>query len=208
MKVLFLNAITLYNTYQVVFAVTYSSNTSVSSDPLRVCVCDSYGVPQCEDDEFVFMHREVYPGETFTIPSVIVGYDYGPTTGVVYAGFLPNEQSFLLIFDLNSQNGHVISNSKQCTSLNFTLFTNHIHENSNVTMYINAVHMDMQTMHEYSLSPPAHCNNRRDCERTTPIFLNITLLQCLVTATFTISFLVAATLSVEWVTSCGTILCG
>ena len=45
-------------------------------------------------------------------------------------------------------------------------------------MYITAMRMDTQTVHEYSLSPPAHCNNRRDCEHTTPVFLYITLRQC------------------------------
>ena len=109
------------------------------------------------------MHREVYPGESFTIPSILVGYDSGPTIGVVYADILPIKQSFIPILDSNSQNGHVISNNMQCTKLSFTLFTNHIPENSNVTMYISAVRMNTKAVHEYSLSYPGFCNNYTQC---------------------------------------------
>ena len=162
-------------------AITYSSNSSVSSDPLRVCVCNSYGIPQCEDDEYIFMHREVYPGESLTLSSVIVGYDYGPTTGVIYANLLPTVQSFIPILDSNSRNGHVISNNKRCTDLSFTLLTNHVPKKSNVTMYITAMRMDTQTVDQYSLSPTAICNKAHvlsDCKHVTPVFLNITVRQC------------------------------
>ena len=94
-----------------------NNDTSVSSDPLRICICDhnSCGRLQCQRDEFESMPQiNVHPGESFNLSSVLVGYDYGPTTGVVYAGVLPTKQSYsnLPTLDSNSKNGHVISNNK------------------------------------------------------------------------------------------------
>ena len=129
-----------------------NNDTSVSSDPLRICICDhnSFGRQQCQCDEF---ESNVHPGESFNLSSVLVGYDYGPTTGVVYADVLPNGQSYsnLQTLDSNSKNGHVISNNKQCTNLSFSLSVsgNFNDTPENVIMYITAVHMDTQTVHKY-----------------------------------------------------------
>ena len=37
--------------------------SSVSSDPTRVCLCDSEGIPQCKNDSYYERYRETYPGE-------------------------------------------------------------------------------------------------------------------------------------------------
>ena len=56
-----------------------------SSDPTRVCLCDDNGVPQCNNNSFIFMDLEIYPGEVFAVSAIVVGGDFGPTIGVVYA---------------------------------------------------------------------------------------------------------------------------
>ena len=70
------------------FHLETSSMSSVSSTPDHVCVCDNSGRPQCSDLSKIFMTRKAYPGETITVPTVIVGGDFGTTIGTVYIGFL------------------------------------------------------------------------------------------------------------------------
>ena len=62
------------------------SNSSVSSDPLRVCLCDNNGKPLCENNSFSYT---MYSGEIFTMPVVLVGKDFGLTTGDLYTNILP-----------------------------------------------------------------------------------------------------------------------
>ena len=149
------------------------SISSVSSDPLRVCLCDSDGVPQCDITHI--MDQQVHPGESFMVPAVLEGWDHNnsATTGVVYAEILPTNNPVNIQFDSNSRNGHVISNSKQCTNLSFSLFTNHTPQNA--TIYITAMRMKTQNVLEYK---PQHCILDFVCAHFTPVFYNITLRPC------------------------------
>ena len=149
------------------------SISSVSSNPLRVCLCDN-GVPQCN---LTHMYQKVHPGESFTVSAVLVGWDYSNsvTTGVVYADILPTNNPVNPQLDSNSQNGHVISNSKQCTNLSFSLdFSTHIPQNT--TMYVTAIQMNTQYVLEYTLQ---NCLYPNDCLHTAPVFFNLTLFPCL-----------------------------
>ena len=76
--------------------------SSVSSDPLGVCICDS--PPHC--GEFIITGK-VHPGETFTVLALLVGWEYGTTTGVVYADFLHTEKSTNMTLHSDT---HVINN--------------------------------------------------------------------------------------------------
>ena len=60
-----------------------SSLSPVSSDPLRVCICNHDNKPQCLKD--AIQGIKVYPGEQFTLPAVVVGADFGATLGPVHA---------------------------------------------------------------------------------------------------------------------------
>ena len=62
--------------------------SSVSSDPIHICICDNEGQPQCRNSSFTNMSKNVYPSEKFTLPVAIVGADYGVTIGIVYANLL------------------------------------------------------------------------------------------------------------------------
>ena len=57
----------------------------VSSAPQRVCLCDSDGKPQCASISYIFINTSVYRGETITLPTCIVGYDFGTTVGMIHA---------------------------------------------------------------------------------------------------------------------------
>ena len=71
---------TITNTSQVGLSV-------VSSDPLRVCLCNGSGQPDC----LILADptpRTVYPGQTINISAVVVGQDFGTVAGSAYAQFL------------------------------------------------------------------------------------------------------------------------
>ena len=118
-----------------------SSISSVSSDPIRVCACDNTGKPRCTSDEYIYMRRAVHPGEMFTIPAVIVGWDYGTTTGVAHADIFTysTNTSHVPILDYHSRSGQVISNNKKCTDVSFTIYA--VHESEDAVMYITTGHM-------------------------------------------------------------------
>ena len=61
--------------------------SAISSQPSRVCVCNSTGRPDCMS-VFYTLPKPVYPGQTVYLPAVVVGQDFGTGTGSVYAQFL------------------------------------------------------------------------------------------------------------------------
>ena len=120
-----------------------SSPSLVSSDPIRVCLCekDSNGktVPQCNR---IVKSQDAYPGEILNILVAVMGWDYemGITNGVVY-------QSTKLEYDeLLHQNDAVSIGGKNCTNVNYTLDLpisfNHSEESITMFMYLTAVKID------------------------------------------------------------------
>ena len=55
--------------------------STVSADVSLVCICNSNGEPQC-GPSIVLINLEAYPGELFSLLVVVVGGDYGTTTGM------------------------------------------------------------------------------------------------------------------------------
>ena len=63
-----------------------NSLSPVSSDPIRVCLCDANGKPQCAELSEIFLKNiTVIPGESIDLSIVVVGQDFGATTRYVYA---------------------------------------------------------------------------------------------------------------------------
>ena len=151
------------------------SISSVSSNPLRVCLCDSDGVPQCN---VTHMYQNGYPGESFTVPAVLVGWDYSnaSTTGVVYAEILSTNNPVNTQLDSNSQNGHVISDSKQCTNLSFSLFSSHTPQNT--TIYVTAIQRNTQYVLDNEDLFQNCIYHIDDCFHIAPVFFDVTLLPC------------------------------
>ncbi len=63
------------------------SQSSVSSFPRRLCVCEN-GDPKCTDIDYIFINKSVTPGEKIPIEVMLVGYDFGGTTGGIFAKVL------------------------------------------------------------------------------------------------------------------------
>ena len=59
----------------------------VSSDPLRVCLCNGSGQPDCLIQVDPTPHT-VYPGQTINISTIVVGQDFGTVAGSAYVQFL------------------------------------------------------------------------------------------------------------------------
>ena len=152
------------------YAFTFSSNvSSISSHPLRACLCDS--VPQCTNTN---ISRQVHPGERFTVPLAIVGYDFQPNVGIIYANLLHNNNPINTKLDPASQNGHVINNGKQCTDLSFSLFSNETSQT--IVMYItpeNTAQIALSYMKTF-----CHLTDDKACIHITPVYLEITILPC------------------------------
>ena len=76
-----------------------SGTSVISSVPSRVCLCQD-SQPECLMVADPMTHT-IYPGETITIPAVIVGQDFGTVTGSVIAqlmmpsGFSPTSVVYL-----------------------------------------------------------------------------------------------------------------
>ena len=80
-----------------VITINPDSLSAVSSDPLRVCVCPDQSTPDClailPDQNIPHLHYTVYPGQNFTIPVAVVGFNFALTSGSVYAQFRSSDAS-------------------------------------------------------------------------------------------------------------------
>ena len=149
--------------------VASPSNSSNSSDPLRVCICDDGGKPQCTNNSYIINNLQVYPGEKFTVSAVVVGGDLGLTTGAVYAEFSPKNS--VSIMQPTSQNSQVINSITSCGQLNYTLYPQD--GVPYITMYLTTGYRDTTTLH------PTPCfKDDSYCFSTAPVSFNITILSC------------------------------
>ena len=78
-----------------IITIIPDSFSAVSSDPLRVCICPDQSTPDClailPDQNIPHLHYTVYPGQNFTIPAAVVGFNFALTSGSVYAQFLSSD---------------------------------------------------------------------------------------------------------------------
>ena len=89
----------------------------ISSAPSRVCFCNN-SQPDCLTAVDP-TPRVIYPGQTITIPAVVVGQDFGTVTGAVFAQFLNTAES---IYIDPQQRTRGIGQS-QCSNLEYTIST-------------------------------------------------------------------------------------
>ena len=90
----------------------------VSSDPLRVCLCNETGQPDCP----VLVDpkpRTVYPGQTINISAVVVGQNFGRVAGSAYAQFLQGGYLPQLKPEQKVQN----VTQHNCSNLTYTIFS-------------------------------------------------------------------------------------
>ena len=157
----------------------------VSSDPWRVCLCDSNGKPQCANFSQIFTNVSIYRGETFTLSACVVGYNFGTTDGIVHAGFLYSNSLSRLE---KSQYNQPVNNSEKCTIFKYT-----IHSKSNIqllslkTSILPSIYVDKKNSYllKYkkwiSLNIATYISHDNGCLGqellTTPVFIKVILLQ-------------------------------
>ena len=154
--------------------------SSVSSDPIYVCICNNEGQPQCTNSSFTNISKNVYPSEKFTLSVTIVGADYGMTIGNVYANlFLASIAGgaapavLASVLEQEYQYSQWIDNVS-CKEFTYSIYTEYTVQHS-VIMYFTA---------QYTDNPRylADQNYRKYCSyskcQKSPIYINVTILPC------------------------------
>ena len=96
-----------------------SSLSLVSSTPSRVCFCNLTGHPDCLTVARPVTHT-MYPGQTITIPGVVVGQDFGTVSGLVFAQFVKTAASESIAMEHEQRITGI--GYRSCTNLNYTVF--------------------------------------------------------------------------------------
>ena len=112
-----------------------NSLSAITSNPSRVCFCKD-AEPDCLTVADPITHH-VYPGQTITIPAVVVGQDFGTVTGFVYAKFLKTP------FTIEMAPGQNVTSidQSQCSSIEYTVFSEN--EESKAILVLAANNMDI-----------------------------------------------------------------
>ena len=155
------------------------SLSPVSSDPQRICLCDINGRPQCTNLSQIFVSElKIFPGETFNISMVAVGQDFGVTTGQVYASFIPLKHNDEPVLDHKQYNQWI---SASCSNASYTVYSG----SQQKILYLQTRRIPVQKYGNsksiqnliISLNNDTHsCISPNLLE--TPVFINITLLEC------------------------------
>ena len=112
-----------YDMFNSLFIITGNSTTSsVSSDPLRVCLCNN-NKPDCNG---LSIEHETYPGATFLISAVGVGQRNGTVPAVIRAEF--GMQSQAKIDELQKAQEIV----QHCSILHYTVYSTAAFEEINL----------------------------------------------------------------------------
>ena len=111
--------------------------SAVSSDPLRVCICPDQSTPDClailPDQNIPHLHYTVYPGQTFTIPAAVVGFNFALTSGSVYAQFLNSDAS------LGSESLYVQDiTHTMCSQLQYSVLSDRVNRNETLALTANS----------------------------------------------------------------------
>ena len=81
----------------------------------------------------------VCPGDTFTLPAVVVGGDFGTTTGIVHANFKPLHGSSAAALKPDYTYAHWITSYNGCTNVKYSVYSNR----SEALMYLTAIDLSL-----------------------------------------------------------------
>jgi predicted outer membrane repeat protein len=152
--------------------------SSVSSEPKRVCLCDSNHYPQCAVLPQIFVTGlKIYSGESFNLSLVVVGHDFGVTTGAITANFI--SQNGHSQPRLHQYQYHQWLGSTQCSNVTYTVFSVNEMENiylqttSRIVSKLNSKHVINDLIEIYD------SNNNYGCLGpkllTVPIYVNVSI---------------------------------
>jgi len=156
--------------------VRNGSFSSLSSNPMQVCVCTN-GTPDCIT---VFINITKYPGEDFNIPAVVVGESFGTVTASVYSNFLSLGKNRTAPDLEGFQHLQKFSQSAGCAKLQYTVLSENKIEKLWYSLlrilphlyYVSQSEVDeLVKYYEEWGTPPIEL-------LTYPVYINITLLPC------------------------------
>ena len=137
---------TYENLFDILTFTADNYSSTVSSDPVRVCVCPDQSTPDClailPDQNIPHLHYTVYPGQDFTIPAAVVGFNFALTTGSVHTNFLNSDASLGLDFQYVQAISHT-----GCSQLQYRVLSANKHETlvltSNVKRVVDSVNTNI-----------------------------------------------------------------
>ena len=112
----------------------------ISSAPSRVCLCNEAGQPDCLTVADPTT-RVMYPGQTITIPAVVVGQDFGTVNGSVFAQFLHTPYTTDSV-DMEPRHSIAVEHS-QCSNLEYSIFS----QSENSTAVLVLTHDNKEISH-------------------------------------------------------------
>ena len=163
-----------------VFDDEVTHNSRISSDPSRVCFCDNDN--QCNATAFPEINETRYPGEKFSIPVALTGYNFGRVAGSVYTNVV--DQNYKKVIDDNQHVQTANDIIMNCTSLKYRIISQE-KQTSRVTLVLTAQDQltqrksKLENMNDFSSSrcnklPYPPCVARL----TTPAYINVNLEGC------------------------------
>ena len=170
--------------------------SAVSASHARVCICEEDGdslMPMCSDSSKIFMLTNFsrYPGESFNLSFVIVGGDFGPTTGNIQAHLLNTNFRFNRsnLIDRHISCDHDVEancyklvRTINCTKLEYMIHSRNPYEVVSLTaMKSNPIRSPTQSYQEAieaSISRYMDEGVIDDLLMFTPLFINVTLKDC------------------------------
>ena len=136
----------------------------VSSNPSRVCFCDS-DTPQCTSTAFLVKNETRYPGEKFSIPVALTGYNFGRVAGTVYTDVVGLDYRDVINETQHAQSANNISS---CTNLQYSIISQQ-NQTSFVVLALTAQEQFTHGIKELKASIPY---------LTTPVYISFTLEEC------------------------------
>ena len=163
------------------------SLSAVSSMPSRVCLCDDHGQPACADMDKIFVEIESCPGEVLSLPVVMVGGDFGATLGSIHVGFLQENCSQMSQPQLIE---YPVKQNRNCTILKYKTVVSQ--DSTHTLLYLTAT-SPLETDNTQTCGDSINSHKKylekqivyyethrvvKNLLRFTPVFLNISLLDC------------------------------
>ena len=158
--------------------ISETSLSLLSSDPLRVCLCNQSGLPDCMLLVDPTPHS-IYPGQTISISAVVVGQDWGTVAGSAYAQFLHKSTSENKI---NLEYSQVVQSIGQhsCNTLQYTMLT--MNEGTQNSLVLTAKYMYVSYFQNgyNNVKMTREYNNSLSIfhYRSNPVYISISLLPC------------------------------
>ena len=151
----------------------------ISSDPSRVCFCDNDN--QCAATAFPEINETRYPGEQFSIPVALTGYNFGRVAGSVYTNVV--DQKYIEVIN-DTQHVQTANDLITCTRLQYRIISQK-NETSFVTLVLTT--QDQLTQRKTKVKNMNDFNSTR-CNKlpyppcvarlTTPAYINVNLEEC------------------------------